>query len=273
LGGELTISANNIHIAEGSILDHLASDPQYSGYQDELNAPASVQRPEGVIRAGVINVEFGSTPAELYTLYVQNTGTTETPAGFVISDLGLDGSDGALPPNSLDLIINGRIVTPAGILTGIDVRDAMVASEGGDLTPFTANSTINGCALAGNCSIIVEPPEPPFPPGSTPTPGIQDEVALIDDNLLPPPDFGNEDAIDDNDEETEDDGPIEPPQPLFDTTELGEDAADAGPEVGTSMRSSPSMKDNGDVDDPVSGSGNPGLMETPPPPPSQEEKQ
>jgi hypothetical protein len=39
------------------------------------------------------------------------------------------------------------------------------------------------------------------------------------------------------------------------------------------MRSSPSVKDSGDIDDPVSGSGNPGLMETPPPPPTQGDKQ
>ena len=36
-GGELIIAANNIHVAEGSILDQLAEDPQYDGYQDDLN--------------------------------------------------------------------------------------------------------------------------------------------------------------------------------------------------------------------------------------------
>ena len=95
---------------------------------------------------------------------------------------------------------------------------------------------------------------------------------LIDDNLLPPPDFGNEDFIDDNDEETDDSSPIEPPAPLFDTSELGQADTGAGPDVGTSMRSSPVLTDTGDVDDPVSGGGNPGLMETPPPPTNEEKK-
>ena len=98
---------------------------------------------------------------------------------------------------------------------------------------------------------------------------------LIDDNLLPPPDFGNEDFIDDNDEETEDSAtsPIVPPDPLFDTSALGEESEAAAPEVGTTMRSSPGLTQPGDVDDPVSGSGNPGLMETQTPPSSQEKQQ
>jgi hypothetical protein len=39
------------------------------------------------------------------------------------------------------------------------------------------------------------------------------------------------------------------------------------------MRSTPGLTNTGDIDDPVSGSGNPGLMESPPPPPANEEKQ
>jgi len=99
---------------------------------------------------------------------------------------------------------------------------------------------------------------------------------LINDTVLEPPEFGNEEFIDDNDDSTEDSAtsPIEPPQPLFDTSELGEEGATVGRDVGSAMRSSPSLTRTGDVDDPVSGSGNPSLMETPAgPPPSKEEKQ
>lgn len=258
LGGSLDIAANNIHVAQGSILDQLAEDPQYDGYRDELNAPAEVQRPEGVVGASFINLEFGGTPANLYTLYVQNTGTAETPAGFVISDLSLDGDgEGGLPPNSLDVVINGQIDTGEGMLTGIDVRDALVESEG-DLTPFTASSTINGCLLTGACTQT-----PILPPDFTPTPGIQDEIVLIGDDPAPPPAFGNEDVIDDNDEETEDTSPIVPPQPLFDTSEMGEAEAKGNPAFNTTMRSHPGITQEGDVDDPVSGGGNPALMEEP----------
>ena len=272
LGGQLFLNAARIHVASGDILDQLAEDPQYEGYQDDLNAPAAVQRPDGVVRAGSIEIEFGDAgEGQLNTLYVQNTGTEDVPAGFVISSESLfgEGNEVTPPPGSIDLVINGQIVTEGGALTGIDVRDALVAAEG-DITPFTANSTINGCLLTGACD---GGGEGPFPPGFIPTPGIQDEVTLIDDGLFPPPPFGNEDLIDD-DEENEDGetSPIVPPDPLFDTSELG-DAGATGKEVGTPMRSSPGLSKAGDIDDPVSGSGNPGLMETPPPPPSNKEKQ
>ncbi len=277
LAGTLELDANHIHVASGDILDQLALDPQYDGYQDDLNAPADAQRPGGVIRAGIINIEIGNAGTEeLYTLFVQNTGTSETPAGFVATDQILFGEDDefTLPPGSLDVVINGQIITPTGTLTGIDVRDALVESQGGDLTPFTENSTVNGCLLVGECA----PPPPPLPPGGPnfqPSPGIQQEIVLAKDNILPPPEFGNEDFIDDNDEETDEGSrsPIQPPDPLFDTSELGEEASAGDPEVGTSMRSSPGLTEPGDVDDPVSGSGNPGLMEEPAGPPSNEEKQ
>src|SRR4029453_13183776 len=98
----------------------------------------------------------------------------------------------------------------------------------------TANSTINGCALSGACGVIPPQPRPdPIPPGATATPGIQDEITLIGDDLLPPPEFGNEDFIDDNDETTDDGttSPIEPPLPLFDTSELDKASGSVVPEV------------------------------------------
>jgi hypothetical protein len=90
---------------------------------------------------------------------------------------------------------------------------------------------------------------------------------------MPPPEFGNEDVIDDNDEETEDSSPIVPPQPLFDTSELGEAEGTGNPAFNTPMRSNPGLTEKGDVDDPVSGSGNPALMEAGDPPVGNEEKQ
>jgi hypothetical protein len=271
LGGQLWITAQDIHVAEGAILDQLAEDSQYEGYQDDLNAPASVERPDGVIRAASMDIEFISPGAgELNTLYVQNTGTEDVPAGFLVGDAQLgDDGEGQGAPQSIDLIINGQIVSPDGTLTGVDVRDALVANR--DLTPFTANSTVNGCLLTGAC----EGPGPgsPFPPDFTPTPGIQDEIVLIGDDPMPPPEFGNEDVIDDNDEETEDSSPIVPPQPLFDTSELGEAEGTGNPAFNTPMRSNPGLTEKGDVDDPVSGSGNPALMEAGDPPVGNEEKQ
>jgi hypothetical protein len=59
---------------------------------------------------------------------------------------------------------------------------------------------------------------------------------------------------------------------LFDTSELGTAGGTVGPEVGTPMRSSPGLTEQGDVDDPVSGGGNPALQEVPPPTGTQEKQ-
>jgi hypothetical protein len=272
LGGELGLYAGQVHVANGSILDQLALNPQYAGYRNDLNAPAAVQRPGGVLDAGVIWIESDN----LQNILIQNTGTAEIPAGFLANEIFVnDDFQIAGPPGSIDIVANGQLITQSGTLTGVAVRDALVAGE--DLTPFTTTSMINGCLLTGACGVIPPPPPPPppFPPDFTPTPGIQDEITLIGDDLLPPPEFGNEDFIDDNDETTDDGetSPIEPPLPLFDTSELDEAGGTVGPEVGTPMRANPGLTETGDVDDPVSGGGNPGLMETPPGPPPVKEKQ
>lgn len=261
LSGELYIEADRIHVASGTILDQLAADPHYAGYVDDINAPAAVQRPEGVVRAGSIDV----LPSE--AILVQNTGTEDTPAGFLtFADGPFEFAGETSGP--IEVIINGHIITEGGTLTGVAVRDFL--ADGANLSLFADNSMINGCLLAGDCG-----GGPIFPPEFTPTPGIQDEITLFEDNLLPPPDFGNEDFIDDNDEETDEGetSPIVPPDPLFDTSELGEADGAVSREVGTPMRSSPGLTETGDVDDPVSGGGNPSLMETPPgSPPVEEEK-
>ena len=236
LSGELFIAADRVHVASSSILDQLAANPNYDGHEEDLNAPAEVQRPDGVVRAGSIEV-FSNNPL---AVLVQNTGTADTPAGFLTfgDEPLLTGAEGQIGP--IEMIINGQLMTEGGLLTGVDVRDFLIDEN--NLGFFTANSMINGCLLTGPCQ--GGGGEGPFPPGFTPTPGIQDEVTLIDDGLLPPPEFGNEDVIDDNNEATDEGttSPIEPPNPLFDTSALG---------------------GQGDVDDPVSGGGNPALMETP----------
>ena len=274
LAGEIFIAADRVHVASASILDLLAADPNYEGHEDDLNAPAEVERPDGVIRAGSIEV-FSNNPL---SVLVQNTGTADLPAGFLtFGDAPLlSGAEGQFGP--IEMIINGQLITEGGLLTGGDVLDFLIDQN--NIGFFAANSTINGCLLTGDCSGGGGGGGggggEPFPPGTTPTPGIQDEVTLIDDDLFPPPDFGNEGAIDDNDEDNDDaeTSPIVPPDPLFDTSEMDQAAGGTeATEVGTTMRSNPGLKNTGDVDDPVSGSGNPGLMENPPPPPTNEEKQ
>jgi hypothetical protein len=229
LGGELGLYASRIHVASGSILDQLAANPIFSGYQKALNDPATVQRPEGVLRARTLWIESDT----LQSLLIQNTGTAATPAGFVVRQAFInDDADVAGPPGSINLVVNGQVVTDGGTLTGAQARDAL--TQGANLTPFTANSTINGCPLTGIC--VIKPPAPP--PSAT---LVQNQIDLISNNPIGDSNFGNEKSIDDNEEGGEESAqnPISPPQPLFDTRPL---------------------IPSGDVSDPVSGTGNPALL-------------
>ncbi|MFL6794657.1 MAG: hypothetical protein ACJ8D6_06405, partial [Sphingomicrobium sp.] len=229
LGGELGLYASRIHVAAGSILDKLAANPTYTNYQQDLDKAATVQRPDGVLRADTLFVDADG----LQDLLIQNTGTFETRAGFLVRDVEIPVEDAGSPAGSVNLVVNGQVVTEGGTVTGIAARDALVTPDDPGIAAFTSNSTINGCPLTGAC--IIKPPEPP------PTANVVDsQIDLITGGGLGDGEFGNEDSIDDNDDGNEAaNNPISPPQPLFDTRPL-----------------IPSSE----VDDPVSGTGNPALL-------------
>jgi len=227
LGGELGLYAERVHVADATILGQLATNPTYTGYQEDLNEAAAVQRPEGVLRADTLWIESGN----LHGVLIQNTGTAATPAGFLVREAYVN-EDIDSPAGSINLVVNGQVVTEGGTLTGIAARDALVAPED-DVSEATANSTINGCPLKGEC--IIRPPEPP-PAANV----VDNQIDLITSNPLGDSEFGNEPEIDDGEEGDEGaTNPISPPQPLFDTRPL----------VPAS-----------DINDPVSGTGNPALV-------------
>jgi hypothetical protein len=125
-----------------------------------------VERPDGVIRAGSIEV-FSNNPL---SVLVQNTGTADLPAGFLtFGDAPLlSGAEGQFGP--IEMIINGQLITEGGLLTGGDVLDFLIDQN--NIGFFAANSTINGCLLTGDCSGGGGGGGggEPFPPGTTPTP-------------------------------------------------------------------------------------------------------
>jgi hypothetical protein len=228
-GGEIGLYADRIHVAQGSILNQLAANPTYAGYQEDLNEAAATPRPGGVLIADTLWIESDN----LQSILIQNTGTFQTRAGFLVRQAFVNEDfEVAGPAGSINLVVNGQVLSGGGTLTGVAARDALIDEET-DITPFTSNSTINGCPLTGVC--IIQPQQPP------PTADVvDDQIDLITGNPLGDGEFGNEDSIDDNEEG--DDGannPISPPQPLFDTRPL---------------------IPGGDVNDPVSGTGNPALL-------------
>ncbi|WP_068076417.1 hypothetical protein [Novosphingobium lentum] len=246
LAGLISISASHIHVASGTILDKLATDPFYVGHAADLNAPAAVQRPDGVLNALGIELNPDST------LYIQNTGTAAIPAGFLTT---LDASDISTPATNnptqggqtqpaLSVIINGQIVTPTGTVTGTSVFDLVKADPTIDLTGVTSDSTLNGCSFNTGCmSAASVVPDLASQVTTLSTNSLADAPVFVDT----PSQTDDPAASDDKTEEEKkaasaaaaEEGPIAPPAPLIDTRPLN-----------------PPVK----VEEPVAGSGNPALI-------------
>lgn len=245
LGGIVEIHADNIHVASGAILDKLAADPFYAGHVFDLNSPAAVQRPEGVLRA--LGLDLYPTG----TLYIQNTGTVLDPAGFFADFEFTDLTPPAdAAPASISVIVNGKWQTPDGIIGGVAARD-LVVNNADTLAFYTPDSSVNGCAInASACATVAEADPVPAlaaqfeiigaePLGNTPQ--------FIDDETDPGP--ASDGEPDSEEEEAavqkstirarDRSSPIAVPQPVIDSTPL---------------ETSPL------VEQPVAGSGNPSLI-------------
>ncbi|MBA4355419.1 MAG: hypothetical protein C0409_12080, partial [Novosphingobium sp.] len=232
LGGTVEIAANNIHIASGAILDRLAVDPFYEGHVADLNRPASVQRPDGVLRA--LGLDLFPTG----TLYIQNTGTTLDPAGFFadfeLTDL-TPPSEAA--PASISVIVNGKWQTAQGIVSGFAARD-LVVNNADTLEFFTADSAINSCAINAT-ACVPEVPEMIVDP----VPAIASQIQIISDNSLgDTPQFtpeADEPQVEEESSESAAASPIAPPVQMIDDSPLDPQSL---------------------VEQPVAGSGNPSLI-------------
>jgi hypothetical protein len=246
-GGEILIEAAQIHIADGNILARLEDDPLYAGRIADLNAPAAVTRPEGVISAGFIDLY----PAQ--TLYIQNTGTRATPAGFLAADV--DATPPDVPPSGgVQAVVNGQFVTDAGVLTGKDAYDAVVAS-GADFIGFSTEGQLNSCLFIGGCLISAE---------QDPVRGISSEIQMVTGPVLSDtPAAVPSEAGSGSDEEEE-----EQTQGAEAAVEAAKAATEAAAESSASSPIVPPaplvdtrpLTPPGDVTQPVTGSGNPALI-------------
>lgn len=233
LGGIVYIDAANIHVAAPTILERLRGDARYPGLAGDLNAPAAVQRPEGVLRA--LGLEL--YPSD--TLYIQNTGTARSPAGFLAtleaSEIEPPGFENA-EAQDVDVVINGRFALAAGEIGGVDAFTAVIeAAE--SFEGFAPSSQINSCAFAADaCSAQVGPGD-----DNGELAVLQSEFELLDGMRLEEDPFDLDQATDEEEDEAEQAAraPIEPPVVLIDTRPLN-------PPI--------------DIADPVSGSGNPAAL-------------
>ena len=84
LAGTLNLTAHDIWVADQAIITQLEADPNFAGRNDALAANAGADNQAGYLQAGAIVADLlGSS------LMVQNTGTTDSPAGLSVGDGGL----------------------------------------------------------------------------------------------------------------------------------------------------------------------------------------
>lgn len=247
LGGIAEFNAVNIHVASATILDRLAADPFYTGRIADLNAPATVQRPDGVLRA--LGLDFYPTG----TLYIQNTGTALNPAGF-FADIDFTdvtapsgAQSGSISAGSLSVIVNGAFQTSTGIVSGIDAHD--LAVEGADdLAIFSADSQINGCLFStAQCA----------GPISENGPDVIGAIAgqfeiVAQDPLGSTPGFAQDPSDEEGNPEDEADVQIQP-------SESGPASPIVPP---TAIINDSQLDTTNQIDEPVTGSGNPALFGT-----------
>lgn len=238
LSGEAIFSAQRIHVAQASILDALAADPLYAGRVDDLNSPLATPRPDGVVRAG------GIETTNAIGILVQNTGTAFLPAGFLTNADGpID--PGTAGPGSVDFIVNGQLLTPSGTLTGGAVLDVLV--DDSNRAIFTPQSTVNGCAVSGSGCVVVAAPDDVVAPSlqasslnvAPPPSALADPPAPSSNEEVSEPATEEEREAREEAQEDAEKAPVPPPAPLINSQPLN-------PGV--------------EVDEPVSGSGNPALI-------------
>lgn len=242
LGGIAEFNAANIHVASAAILDRLAADPLYTGRFADLNAPAAVQRPDGVLRA--LGLDFYPTG----TLYIQNTGTALNPAGFFAD---IDFADVTAPtgaqPGSISVVVNGAFQTPTGIVSGIDAHDLAVDGAD-DLSIFSADSQINGCLFSVADCVTPISAEGPDVIGA-----IAGQFEIVtQDPLGSTPGFAEEQTNEEGDPEDEVDVQIRP-------SESGPSSPIVPP---TPIVNDRPLDTTSQIDEPVTGSGNPALIGT-----------
>lgn len=151
----LTIDANTFFAGDTGVLDAIADATTVEELQTLINTPAATPIPEGAISAGtlVLNVTENAL--------IQNTGTQETPAGFVAgSESGLElglSSPGSEPV----VILNGQIVDANGTaITGDEAATAFFTAIGDD-PAVLAGSQLNSCDFSGCDGAVPSTPMTP----------------------------------------------------------------------------------------------------------------
>lgn len=152
--GTLQLSANSIFVGTASALSAVANLSSVGAVSDRLGANDGVVNDAGTLRAGSLEVAFGSR------FFIQNSGLGtpfELRRGFAANSLAI-----STDVPTAQIAINGLLAGPPRLIGGRTQNGTAIngtlAAAGG---PFDPLSTINGCVIGQACATIVVDVVPP----------------------------------------------------------------------------------------------------------------
>ncbi len=153
-GGTLRLAATDIWAADSSLLSQLLVNPNFAGRDALLNQSPAVALAQPVLQANTIFADVGSS------LLIANTGTLATYAGFAAGSGGFEVTAvGGLQTDPVDVVINGSALSATGVLLrNGSTRNSFLFNGGLLARELTATSSINGCLFSAEiCSTVVTP--------------------------------------------------------------------------------------------------------------------
>ncbi len=202
LTGTLTLAADNIWVASGTLLDQLLANPNFEGRSAALAVNSGIANPDGFVRAGAVHAAVGNT------LFVQNSGTPELFGGIDTGDGGLTIEGTGSSPATV--IAFGRQTNADGtVLTNQDFIGS-VETEG--QVGFTEDSVVNGCFFGGSCGGGQDFEEPVFGVDMASILGPLDQGTSDDGTTS--------DEDDDDSDDSEDGSKADPSMRLINTTPI-----------------------------------------------------
>ncbi|MEQ5787384.1 hypothetical protein J3454_05705 [Erythrobacter sp. NFXS35] len=177
-GGILTLSADDLWVADADTIAQLQSDRAFAG-RDELLAVAveGSDDPLGYLRAGEVSIFVGES------LLVRNTGGSTGQGGILVGGGGLSIAASSSQGEPLDVFAYGRRQRDDGsFVTGNDFFSEVNFNRTGQgLTAYLELSAFNDCIInTGECPL---PPPPPTEP-ETPRPSNPDLPPLNNPTVI-----------------------------------------------------------------------------------------
>jgi hypothetical protein len=148
--GVLALNANKIWSGDQSLLQQLATNPDFAGRDAALAANSGPDNPAGNLSAGSMSLGVGQS------LFVQNSGTATEFAGITVGAGGLTiHSTGSAPAA---IVAYGRKLNADGsVSTGVDFLGQIIFDQSG--AGYSDGSQVNGCDIgAATCGALPQTP-------------------------------------------------------------------------------------------------------------------